>query len=71
MFEETQPAPIREPLIRDCRCCGKPLQLKWWDPRHPKITAKWQVECKNPDCILFEVTATDTSYTESTDQWLK
>lgn len=71
MFVEMPPAQKREPLITHCRCCGRPLDMRWFDPRHPKIIAKWQVECKTPGCKLFEVTATDTAYIETTDQWLK
>ena len=70
-FQESAPQPVRDPLVTVCRCCGQPLDMKWFDPRHPKITAKWQVECKTPDCLLFEVTATDTAYAETTDNWLK
>lgn len=70
MFQETDPAPQRDPLVTVCRCCGQALNLQWFDPRHPKIAAKWQVECKTPDCALQGVTASDSCYTETTDQWV-
>jgi len=71
MFQQTDPAPQRDPLVTICQCCGQPLDMKWFDPRHPKMNAMWQIECKTPDCKLQGVTTTDTAYTETIKQWLE
>jgi len=71
MFQPTPPAAKREPFVTVCHCCGQPLDMKWFDPQHPKITAKWQIECKTPGCKLEGVTTTDTSYAETIKQWLE
>jgi hypothetical protein len=62
------PLPNREPLVEVCRCCGMPLKNKGWQPPlRPTQQGAFYVECRNPECLLIDVTATDVCYIETTN----